>query len=349
MDHLAAIFKPQATHPAYLSITDIAGLIRGASEGAGLGNAFLSHIQSVDGLYHVVRAFDDADVVHVDDSVDPLRDLETIHSELCKKDLAVLSQGVDRKAQARQQNKPKPQQSGQPLGQGKVEEVVDKMAGLLQRNVPVRDGSWTQSEIALINEHFRLLTTKPVVYLVNLSQEDYLAGCRAGRAAAAGNRWLPQIREWVSQNAGGSCLPVSVEFEQNLWDAQKTQQDGPAAPSALPAVIAHGFEQLGLIYYFTAGEKEVRCWTVRQGTLAPQAAGVIHGDFEKAFIKAEVVAFDDFRALSGGKPDMAPVKAAGKFRVEGRNYVVRDGGESSPCSAILWSRERTYGGTRSPS
>lgn len=341
LDHLAAIFKPQATHPAHLSITDIAGLIRGASEGAGLGNAFLSHIQSVDGLYHVVRAFDDADVVHVDDSVDPLRDLETIHLELCKKDLAILSQGIDRKAQTRQQNKPKPQQGGQAkqggqlLEQGKVEEVVDKMATLLQRNMPVRDGIWTQPEIALINEHFRLLTTKPIVYLVNLSQEDYLAACRAaGAGAGAGNRWLPQIREWVSQHAAGSCLPVSVEFEQNLWDAQKTQQDGPAAASALPAIIAHGFEQLGLIYYFTAGEKEVRCWTVRQGTLAPQAAGVIHGDFEKAFIKAEVVAFDDFRALSGGKPDMAPVKAAGRFRVEGRNYVVRDGGEFFPLVVL---------------
>jgi len=295
-------------------VTDIAGLIKGASEGQGLGNAFLSHIQAVDGIFHVVRAFESDDVVHVDDSVDPVRDLATINYELCRKDLEFLQKGIQAEATALKKRQGKPNLL--------FDELHPKMTALLEKSIPIRDGKWTNSEIELINEKFQLITTKPMVYLVNLSQTDYIR---------KKNKWLAKIHAWIQANGGGTLIPISVEFEQAVWDkkedpaAQKVFIEESKVVSVLPKVITTGFSQLGLIYYFTAGEKEVRAWTIRDGTLAPQAAGVIHGDFERGFIKAEVVAYDDFVALCGGKKGMVEVKAAGKYRQEGRTYVVQDG------------------------
>lgn len=316
-DFLTDLWQPATKHPAYLSITDIAGLIAGASEGAGLGNAFLSHIQAVDGIYHVVRAFENSDIVHVDDSIDPVRDLGTINAELCKKDLEIVRRGVEAEGVVKKKAGGK--------GDAMFDEVAGKMTGLLEKGTPVRDGTWSNPEVELINEKFRLITTKPMIYLVNLSQKDYVR---------RKNKWLGKIQGWVQGNGGGSVIPMSVEFEQALWEKREggdqqtveTFLKETGAESVLPKVITQGFKQLGLIYYFTAGEKEVRCWTIREGTLAPQAAGVIHGDFEKGFIKAEVVAYEDFENLCGGKKGMAEIKAAGKYRQEGRNYVVQDGG-----------------------
>ncbi|KAF8242568.1 hypothetical protein K440DRAFT_607273 [Wilcoxina mikolae CBS 423.85] len=317
-DFLTSLWNPPSKHPAYLSITDIAGLIAGASEGAGLGNAFLSHIQAVDGIYHVVRAFENDDIVHVDDSIDPVRDLVTINTELCKKDLEIVRRGVEAEGVGRKKA------GGKQTGNQVFDDVAGKMLGLLEKNTPVRDGVWSNEEVGCINEKFRLITTKPMVYLVNLSQADFLR---------RKNKWLGKIQGWVQGNGGGEVIPMSVEFEQNLWEKRELEGEEEAqswlkeqgAGSVLPKVITQGFKQLGLIYYFTAGEKEVRCWTIREGTLAPQAAGVIHGDFERGFIKAEVVAYEDFKTLCGGKKGMAEVKAAGKYRQEGRSYVVQDG------------------------
>lgn len=215
---------------------------------------------------------------------------------------------------------------------------------MLEKDQPVRDGSWTPAEITLINEKIQLITTKPVIYLVNLTMKDYLR---------QKSKYLPQIAKWVTEHGGvpRDVIPFSVEFEEKLY----SMKDDPAkqeeflkeskVKSRLPKMITEGFTKLGLQYYFTgtrlssssttlrvnmiltyrelfvAGEKEIRCWTIQKGCLAPQAAGAIHGDFEKGFIKAEVVAYQDFHDLCEGGKSMGPIKAAGKYRQEGKTYV----------------------------
>jgi obg-like ATPase 1 len=315
-DFLCNMWKPPSEYPAYLHVTDIAGLVRGAAEGAGLGNDFLSHISAVDGIFHVVRAFDSEEVIHVDDSVDPVRDLETIQAELCAKDMQYLKKAVE---QEKLDVKKNPTMKLSAL----FISTMDKVEEMLTNNLPIRNGEWTTPEVLMIKEKLgRLITTKPIVYLVNLSKKDFIR---------KKNKWLVKIHTWIKEHGGGVMIPFSVEFEQELWDvredvdATKEFLDSvEGAKSALPKMVVQGYKELNLIYYFTAGEKEVRCWTLYEGSLAPQAAGVIHSDFERGFIKAEVVAFDDFKALAKGK-GMAEVKAAGKYRQEGKTYVVKDG------------------------
>ena len=315
-DFLCNMWKPPSEYPAYLHVTDIAGLVRGAAEGAGLGNDFLSHISAVDGIFHVVRAFDSEEVIHVDDSVDPVRDLETIQAELCAKDMQYLKKAVE---QEKLDVKKNPTMKLSAL----FISTMDKVEEMLTNNLPIRNGEWTTPEVLMIKEKLgRLITTKPIVYLVNLSKKDFIR---------KKNKWLVKIHTWIKEHGGGVMIPFSVEFEQELWDVREDVDATKAfldsvegAKSALPKMVVQGYKELNLIYYFTAGEKEVRCWTLYEGSLAPQAAGVIHSDFERGFIKAEVVAFDDFKALAKGK-GMAEVKAAGKYRQEGKTYVVKDG------------------------
>ena len=315
-DFLCNMWKPPSEYPAYLHVTDIAGLVRGAAEGAGLGNDFLSHISAVDGIFHVVRAFDSEEVIHVDDSVDPVRDLETIQAELCAKDMQYLKKAVE---QEKLDVKKNPTMKLSAL----FISTMDKVEEMLTNNLPIRNGEWTTPEVLMIKEKLgRLITTKPIVYLVNLSKKDFIR---------KKNKWLVKIHTWIKEHGGGVMIPFSVEFEQELWDVREDVDATKAfldsvegAKSALPKMVVQGYKELNLIYYFTTGEKEVRCWTLYEGSLAPQAAGVIHSDFERGFIKAEVVAFDDFKALAKGK-GMAEVKAAGKYRQEGKTYVVKDG------------------------
>ena len=315
-DFLCNMWKPPSEYPAYLHVTDIAGLVRGAAEGAGLGNDFLSHISAVDGIFHVVRAFDSEEVIHVDDSVDPVRDLETIQAELCAKDMQYLKKAVE---QEKLDVKKNPTMKLSAL----FISTMDKVEEMLTNNLPIRNGEWTTPEVLMIKEKLgSLITTKPIVYLVNLSKKDFIR---------KKNKWLVKIHTWIKEHGGGVMIPFSVEFEQDLWDVREDVDATKAfldsvegAKSALPKMVVQGYKELNLIYYFTAGEKEVRCWTLYEGSLAPQAAGVIHSDFERGFIKAEVVAFDDFKALAKGK-GMAEVKAAGKYRQEGKTYVVKDG------------------------
>ena len=315
-DFLCNMWKPPSEYPAYLHVTDIAGLVRGAAEGAGLGNDFLSHISAVDGIFHVVRAFDSEEVIHVDDSVDPVRDLETIQAELCARDMQYLKKAVE---QEKLDVKKNPTMKLSAL----FISTMDKVEEMLTNNLPIRNGEWTTPEVLMIKEKLgRLITTKPIVYLVNLSKKDFIR---------KKNKWLVKIHTWIKEHGGGVMIPFSVEFEQDLWDVREDVDATKAfldsvegAKSALPKMVVQGYKELNLIYYFTAGEKEVRCWTLYEGSLAPQAAGVIHSDFERGFIKAEVVAFDDFKALAKGK-GMAEVKAAGKYRQEGKTYVVKDG------------------------
>jgi obg-like ATPase 1 len=317
---LCDIWNPPSKYPAYLHLVDIAGLIKGASEGAGLGNAFLSHIQAVDGIFHMVRAFDNKEVTHVDDSIDPVRDMETITGELCKKDLAYVKQ----QREAREKDvKKNPTMKLPPL----FFSVMDKVEEMLENSQPLRKGcEWTAPEVEKINELIPgCITLKPMVYLVNISKKSFTMG---------GNRFLVKIKEWVESHGGGLILPISIEFEEELATLQKNGDvDGEKAlletlkgrGSVLPRVVKCGYKQLQLMYYFTAGEKEVRCWTVAQGATAPQAAGVIHTDFETGFIKLECCSYDDFMETNKGEKSMANVKAAGKYRQEGKNYIVQDG------------------------
>ena len=338
-DWLCNFWQPVSRVPSYLQITDIAGLIKGASQGAGLGNAFLSHIQAVDGLYHIVRAFESPDVVHVDDSVDPVRDMETITYELCRKDTTYVDSVIDKKVWyglcaavwfvmlllslllllSKQMQEGRRDAKNRPSGT--VMALFEKVKRMLDENTPLRTAPWTHDEVFKINELIPYaITLKPIVYLVNLDLRSF---------QRKGNKWLPKISEWVKSHGGGTIIPFSIEWEQALWNLREDEEAkkqflGDGLKSALPRIVKVGYNVLNLRYFFTAGEPEVRCWTIQTGACAPEAAGTIHTDFERGFIKAEVCSFDDFKQLATSK-SMAAVKAAGKYRQEGRNYVVADG------------------------
>jgi len=314
-EHLTSIWKPANSYPAYLQVVDIAGLVRGASEGKGLGNDFLSHIQRVDGLFHVVRAFEDPDITHVDDTVDPVRDLETIQMELCLKDLQYVKRAIEDEERDVKKSR------GMKLSALFIETLA-RVQGMLESNQPIRDGVWSTTEVDMIrNKCPQLITTKPIIYLVNMSAADF---------ANKKNKWLPKIHAWVKEHGGGSMIPLSVDWEANYFkakddkDAQAAFVDAHAgATSVLPKVVQTGYSNLDLVHYFTAGEKEVRCWTLQRGQCAPAAAGLIHSDFERGFIKAEVVAYADFKSLNTGSKGLSEAKAAGKFRIEGKTYIVQ--------------------------
>lgn len=316
-DWLCDLWNPPSRYPAYLHITDIAGLIKGASEGAGLGNAFLSHIQAVDGLYHVIRAFDNPEVVHVEDTVDPIRDLDTIIHELCRKDLAYLEVV---KAREQLEIKRDPKFKLPPV----YFSLMEKMTKMLEDDIPLRSGEYNIEEVAKINQWIpHAITLKPMVYLVNLDARSF---------KRKGNKWLVPIQDWVNSHGGGTIIPFSVEWEQGLWAVREDPaaketylSEIPGLKSVLPRIVKIGYNVLNLQYFFTCGETEVRCWTIPAGATAPEAAGAIHSDFERGFIKAEVVSFQDFKELCGGQKSMANIKAAGKYRQEGRNYVMQDG------------------------
>lgn len=286
-DRLCTMYAPKSKVPASISIWDIAGLVKGASTGAGLGNAFLSHIQSVDGIYHVVRAFPNEEVIHEEGDVDPIRDMEIITGELIAKDLQHLAKVIDEldkdiKRFNKKENK-------------EEREVLGRVLDMLNNKVPVRDGDWKASDIEWLNKHF-FMTAKPVVYLVNIGDEEY---------KTKKNKWLPKIANWINENGGGPMVPYSADFEKQVLatagspdrhvreEAAKTL----GAPTMINKIVTTGYKALQLIHYFTAGEDEVKCWTIREGTKAPQAAGVIHTDFERGFICAEVQSYADLDRL----------------------------------------------------
>uniref|UniRef100_A0A0D9X5A2 Obg-like ATPase 1 n=1 Tax=Leersia perrieri TaxID=77586 RepID=A0A0D9X5A2_9ORYZ len=267
-DWLCQLYKPKSEVSAYLEINDIAGLVRGAHAGEGLGNAFLSHIRAVDGIFHVLRAFEDKEITHIDDTVDPVRDLETIGEELRLKDIEFVNNKIDDLEKSMKRSNEK---------HLIIEhELCQKVKAHLEEGKDVRLGDWKSAEIEILNT-FQLLTAKPVVYLVNMSEKDY---------QRKKNKFLPKIH---------ACV--------------------------IPKIIKTGFAAIHLIYFFTAGPDEVKCWQIRRQTKAPQAAGTIHTDFERGFICAEVMKFDDLKELGSE----SAVKAAGKYKQEGKTYVVQDG------------------------
>ena len=309
-DYLCNLWKPPSEYPAYLHVTDIAGLVRGAAEGAGLGNAFLSNIQAVDGIFHVVRAFESEEVIHVDDSVDPVRDLETIQHELCAKDMEYLKRAVDQEKLDVKKN-PTMKLSGLFV------ETMDKVETMLTSDLPIRGGTWSTPEVEMIKEKLpQLITTKPIVYLVNLTKKDFVR---------KRNKWLVKIHEWVKAHGGGTIIPFSGAFESELQDTPEDEkeqfQKDCEMTTVLPKIVKTAFSTIHLIYFFTAGSDEVKAWCIRQGFKAPQAAGAIHTDFERGFICAETMSFADLKELGSE----SECKAKGKYKQEGKTYVVNDG------------------------
>ncbi|XP_075481875.1 LOW QUALITY PROTEIN: obg-like ATPase 1 [Primulina tabacum] len=306
-DWLLQLYKPKSEVSAFLEIHDIAGLVRGAHEGQGLGNNFLSHIRAVDGIFHVLRAFEDPDIIHVDDSVDPVRDLEVISSELRLKDLEFMERRIEDLEKSMKRSNDK---------QLKIEhELCLRVKASLEEGKDARLVEWKAADIEILNT-FQLLSAKPVVYLVNMNEKDY---------QRKKNKFLPKIHAWVQEHGGETILPVSCALEKNLVDMSLDEAakycEENKVQSALTKIIKTGFSAINLIYFFTAGPDEVKCWQIRRQTKAPQAAGTIHTDFEKGFICAEVMKFEDLKELGSE----AAVKAAGKYRQEGKTYVVLDG------------------------
>ncbi|ALC48333.1 CG1354 [Drosophila busckii] len=295
--------------PAYLNVVDIAGLVKGAAEGQGLGNDFLSHISACDSIFHLCRAFEDPDVTHVEGEVDPVRDLEIISEELRLKDEEKLIQALDKleKVVARGGDKKLKPEYDSML---KIKEI------LMEQKRQLRFEDWNAHDIEALNKYL-FLTSKPVIYLVNLSDKDFIR---------KKNKWLPKIKEWIDKNDPGAVLiPFSGAFEQQLSEKneleRKAYEEETKCKSQLEKIIVTGYKALQLEYFFTAGADEVKAWTILKGTKAPAAAGRIHTDFEKGFIMAEVMHFEDFKA----EGSEVAAKAAGKYRQQGRNYTVEDG------------------------
>ncbi|KAI7868883.1 GTP-binding protein YchF [Spinellus fusiger] len=313
MDWLTSAYKPSRVTPAHLTVLDIAGLVKGAAQGAGLGNMFLANVGHVDAIYHLVRAFDNDNVAHVENSVDPLRDMSIIQEELRLKDEESLERQL-----AELVKLAKFPDTKRALLLTRKEElaVVEKVANYMAQGHDVRQGAWDGVDVQVINT-LHLLTAKPMVYVCNMSEEDYLHG---------NNRWLPEIEAWVRSNhAQDRVVPLSVPFETKLAAMNKEEATDYLASvstrSQLPTLILAGYRALHLIHYFTCGQQEVRAWTVRDTAKAPQAAGVIHTDFERGFISADVIKYTDLYTLKSE----AAVRSAGRFLQKGKDYTMEDG------------------------
>lgn len=307
-DDLCEHYQPLSKVPAYLNVVDIAGLVKGAHEGQGLGNAFLSNINACDAIFHLVRAFDDEEIIHVEGDVNPARDLEIIHNELRLKDMEYLAKHLDglERTVVRGNNK-----------KGKPEyDCLMKVQDSLDQKRWVRQDQWDGKEIEILNSHL-FLTSKPVIYLVNLSEKDY---------TRKKNKWLVKIKEWIdTHDKGATVILFSGILETALVDMAEDQSAAylkeHGVVSALGKIIVTGYKALNLGYFFTTGKDEVRAWTIHKGTKAPQAAGRVHTDFEKGFIMAEVMNYTDFKEFGSE----SECKANGKYRQKGRDYHVEDG------------------------
>lgn len=304
LDVLADIVKPQKVLPTTMQFVDIAGLVAGASKGEGLGNKFLANIRETDAIAHVVRCFEDDDVVHVSGKVDPLTDIEVINTELALADLESVEKALDKAArQAR-------------TGDKKIlarKELLERLREHLDTGNPVRSFDATEDEQLEMSDLF-LLTSKPTTYIANVAEDGF-----EDNPALEAVQKLAQEEE---SEVVAVCAAIESEIVQLDEDEkQEFLADLGLEEPGLNRVVRAGYKLLGLETYFTAGEKEVRAWTIPQGATAPQAAGVIHTDFERGFIRAEVVAYDDFVSCNGEQG----AKEAGKLRSEGKEYIVKDG------------------------
>ena len=307
LDMLAELVSPEKVIPATVEIVDIAGLVKGASKGEGLGNQFLANIRETDAILHVLRCFDDDNIVHVDDSVDPLRDKETIDIELQLKDLETVEKKLEKVTRsARTGNKEAVKEKA----------LLDELKTALEAAQNVRSVEFKETDREEFIRPLQLITDKPVLYVCNVDEQ----------AAKAGNKYVDQVKAAIgAEQAGLLVLAVSIEADINELDSFEERQlfleDLGLEEAGATKLIRSAYNLLNQQTYFTAGEKEVRAWTVFIGATAPQAAGVIHTDFEKGFIRAEVIGYADYVAFGSE----AKVKEAGKMRVEGKEYVVQDG------------------------
>ena len=304
MDALAKIVNPQKMQPAIVEFVDIAGLVAGASKGEGLGNQFLANIRETDAIVNVVRCFDDANIVHVAGKVDPIADIEVIGTELALADLGSVEKAIVREG--------KRAKSGDKEAQ-KLVAVLERLQTHLLEGKPVRAAGLDDEQLEIIKP-LCLLTIKPAMYVANVAEDGF-----------ENNPHLARLHELAAKEGApvvALCAAMESEIAE-LDDSEKMEflQEMGLAEPGLNRLIRAGYDLLGLQTYFTAGVKEVRAWTIHKGDTAPQAAGVIHTDFERGFIRAQVIAYDDFVALGGE----AKAKEAGKMRAEGKEYVVKDG------------------------
>ncbi|MFZ5759996.1 MAG: redox-regulated ATPase YchF [Thermodesulfobacteriota bacterium] len=305
LDKLAELAKTRHKVNAQMEFVDIAGLVSGASKGEGLGNQFLGHIRQVDAIAHVVRCFEDSNIVHVDGAIDPLRDREVINMELILADLETVSRRLDK---TRSQAK-----SGDKLYKAQAL-ILEKLLELLDSGKPARLLDTDDTAAALLRE-LCLLTAKPVLYVANVAEADI----------ASGNQWVRQLEEAAAAE-GSLVVLISGAIEEELSNLPADERkeflaDLGLSESGLNRLIRAGYELLGLINYFTVGEKETRAWTIRKGTNAQKAAGVIHSDFEKGFIRAEIISYQDYIACGSE----TTAKEKGLWRLEGKEYIVQDG------------------------
>ena len=307
LDELAKMYSPKKITPAVIEFVDIAGLVKGASKGEGLGNKFLSHIREVDAVIHVVRCFDNDDIMHVSGSVDPKRDIETINLELILSDLEILDRRIDRTAKAAKGDKSLLTEL----------EFLKRLKTELENGVSARAVEADDDEKAILAD-IGLLSAKPVIYACNMSEDDFASNIE-------NNERYKAVCE-IAKAEGAEVLPICAELEAEISSLSKEEKemflsDAGIESGGLDMLIQRSYSLLGLISYLTAGEPEVRAWTIKKGTKAPQAAGKIHSDFERGFTRAEVISFDELMACGS----MQAAKEKGKIRSEGKDYVMQDG------------------------
>lgn len=307
IEKLAEVYKSKKIIPTAIEFYDIAGLVKGASKGEGLGNKFLSHIREVEAVVHVVRCFEDPDVVHVDGDINPLRDIETINIELMFSDMELLERRLQKTQKA-----------------AKGDKTLNMEVDLIQRSLKTLEEGKNVRTLELSPEEneivrsFDLLSSKPIIYVANISEDDVANG--------GTNKYVEKVQEFAAtENAEVVVVSAEIEEEISQLDPEERKEflnDLGLDASGLDKLVQASYKLLGLISFLTAGEQESRAWTIRRGTLAPQAAGKIHSDIERGFIRAEVIAYDDLMGIGG---NMATAKEKGLLRIEGKEYVMKDG------------------------
>lgn len=307
LEKLTQMYSPEKVTHATIEFVDIAGLVKGASKGEGLGNKFLSHIREVDAIVHVVRCFEDGNVVHVDGSIGPKRDIETINLELIFSDLEIIDRRIDRTK--------KMLKSGDKKFQVELE-ICESIKAELEKGLPVRSMSFTSEEQEFVDQLF-LLTSKPVIYSANVSEDDV--------ASEEDNQFVKELKE-VAARENSEVMVICAKIEEEISQLEDDEKEMflnelGLKESGLDKLIKASYKLLGLISFLTAGPQEVRAWTIEVGTKAPQAAGKIHSDFERGFIRAEIVAYDDLMACGS----YTVAKEKGLVRSEGKEYVMKDG------------------------
>jgi len=307
LDYLNNLYQPKSLVPTTFEFTDIAGLVKGASKGEGLGNKFLSHIREVDAICEVVRCFENTDIIHVEENVQPIRDIEIIEVELILADLEIVENRFNKIGKKAALSKDKDVQ--------KEANILNKLKESLEKNIPIRRLNLTDEELIYIKS-FNLLTSKPIIYVANVSEDDLLLG---------DNKYIKEVKEYAKKD-NAEVVVVCAKVESDLCDMDAEEKNVflnelGITESGIDKLIRASYTLLGLKTFFTAGEDECRAWTFKNGMKAPQCAGIIHTDFEKGFIKAEIMSYEDLKVQGSEKA----VKEAGKMRLEGKEYLMQDG------------------------